>query len=127
MFQLTSLLFSVSVAPGPGPIVPLAIPPPAPEALLPVTRLLLRTSLPAKLRMPPPNPAGPWPAAFPPVTVTPFSVRLPPAAPEIAMTRKVLLLPAIVAPPPLIVIGTVITGSPFAPRPGTVLFAALSA
>ena len=44
VFQLTSLLFSVSVAPGPGPIVPLAIPPPAPEALLPVTRLPLRTA-----------------------------------------------------------------------------------
>ena len=36
------------------------------------------------------------------------------------MIRKLLLLPAIVAPPPpLIVIGVVITGSPFAPRPGS--------
>ena len=62
--------------------------------------------------MPPPNPAGPWPEAFPPVTVTPFSVRLPPAAPEIAMMRKLLLLPAIVAPPPLIVIGDGDHGQP---------------
>src|SRR5204862_3643722 len=108
----------------PVPNDPLSNPPPAPEAVLPVTTLRLSSSVPAKLKMPPPKPAGPWPDALPPVTVIPFSVRLPPAAPEIAMTRKLPLLPAIVAPrPPLIVIGAVITGSPLAPAPGIVLFA----
>src|SRR5581483_9702362 len=43
-----------------------------------------------------------------------------------AMMRKLLLLPAIVAPLPLMVIGVVITGRPLAPRPGAVLFADVS-
>src|SRR5215831_934606 len=124
VFQLTSLLLRVSVGPGPGPIVPLAIPPPAPEAMLAVTTLRLSCSVPAKLMMPPPKPAGPWPETLPPVTVIPLSVRPPPAGPEIAMRRKLLLFPAIVAPPPpLIVIDVVISGSALAPRSGSVLFA----
>ena len=44
------------------------------------------------------------------------------------MIRKLVLLPAIVAPAPpvLIVIGDVITGRPFAPSPGTTLLAVVS-
>src|SRR5579884_775492 len=129
VLKLTTLLFSVSVAPGPMPIVPLAMPPPAPDAKLFVTTLWLRTSVPIKLRMPPPNPAGPSPEAFPPVIVTPLSLRLPPAPPLIVMMRKLPLapfVPAIVLPAPLIVIGVVITGKPLAPRPGIVLLADVS-
>src|SRR5581483_9450698 len=121
VFEVTRLLLRISVAPGPGPIVPLAIPPPAPEAWLPVTVLLLSTSVPPRLRMPPPKPAGPPPETFPPVTVRPFTRRLPPAEPSIVMIRKLLLEPAIVAPLPLIVIAVVITGSPVVPSPATVV------
>ena len=54
------------------------------------------------------------PEALPPVTVTSFSARLPPAPPLIVMIRNVPL-PAIVEPEPLILIDEVTTGSPVAP------------
>src|SRR5581483_5424335 len=54
----------------------------------------------------------------------PSSVKLPPAAPAIMMMRKLLLFPAIVDPLPMMVIGDVTTGRPFAPA--VMLFADVS-
>src|SRR5437764_7097304 len=110
VFQLTSLLFNVVVAPR-----ALAIPPPASFAKFPVTTALFRVSVPEKFRIAPPAPATIDPKMLPPVIVTPFKISDPPAGPLIATIRKLLLLPAIVAPLPFTVIGETTTGSPFPP------------
>src|SRR6476469_2687663 len=110
VFQLTSLWFSVAVAPN-----PLAIPPPASDAKLPVTAALFRVSVPERFKMPPPAPPAIIPVTCPPVTVTRLRVSAPPELPSIAMIRKLLLFPAIVAPFPLIVSGETSTGKPLPP------------
>src|SRR6185437_10859947 len=109
-FQPTSLLFIV--------IVPLAIatPPPADDAEFCVTSALLSVSVPPTLAIPPPAPANIGPAALPPVIVTPFKVNAPPELPSIATMRKLLLLPAIVAPLPLMVTEVTTTGRPVLPK-----------
>src|SRR5690242_4509816 len=119
VFQLTSLLLSVAVAPK-----PLAIPPPALDAKLCVTVALFRVRLPERLRMPPPAPPAIIPVTWPPVIATPLSVSAPPELPSIAMIRKLLLLPAIIVPLPLSVIGETTTGRPLPPI--TVLFRVVS-
>src|SRR5258706_11298630 len=61
-----------------------------------------------------------WPAEI----VTAFSVSAPPELPSTMKIRKLLLLPAIVAPLPFTVIGVTTTGRPLPPTAG--LFAAVS-
>src|SRR5690348_14929000 len=113
VFQLTSLLFSVAVAPK-----PLAIPPPASDAKFLVTTALFRVSVPERFRMPPPAPVAILPDTCPPVIVTRLTVSAPPEVPSIAMIRKFVELPAIVAFLPLIVIGVTTTGRPLPPITG---------
>ena len=108
----TWLKFSTAVPTGPVPSVPDAMPPPAliipPAEALPVTRLWFRTSVPSRLKMPPPGPG-----VFPPVMVRPLSVSLPELV--TMRMRKVLLFPAIVVRNPFRVTRLVIAGSPVSP------------
>ena len=76
----------------------------------------MSVSVPPTLAIPPPVPANIGPDALPPVIVTPFSVNAPPELPSIARMRKLLPLPAIVAPLPLIATEVTTTGRPALPK-----------
>src|SRR5689334_12349518 len=72
-------------------------------------------SVPERFMMPPPAPPAIIPDTCPPLIVTPLRVSAPPELPSIAMIRKLLLFPAIVASLPLIVTGVTTTGRPLPP------------
>ena len=84
-----------------------------------MTRLWARTSVPSRLKMPPPGPE-----VFPPVMVRPCNVSFP--EPVTSRMRKVLLFPAIVVWKPFRVIRLVIAGSPVSPSMAFGLLAAVS-
>lgn len=104
---INALLLRVTVPPS------LLMPPPLLSAEFPATVALDNVSAPPLLsQMPPPLPFGGGPAECPLLTVTLLSVRFPWGG----STSKIRKLDAedrvIVAPPPLSVIGVVITGKP---------------
>ena len=90
-----------------GSKVALAMPPPASVAVLPVTWLWFKVTVPPGFSIPPPM------SAAPPVTVRLLRVRFPPG-PSTSKTRTVLV-PSMVAPFPLTEIRVVTTGRPFPP------------
>jgi len=86
----------------------LAMPPPAWVAVLPVTWVWFRVTVPPAFSMAPPM------SADPPVMVRFCSDRFPPG-PSTSKIRKLVWFPAIVAPLPFTPIRAVTTGSPFSP------------
>ena len=104
---VTTLPLRVSVA-AIEPKVPLAIPPPAVTAELPVTTLWLSVTVPLELKIAPPKSE-----ADPPVRVMLRSDRLPPGPSTSKM--RTAPDPVMVAPLPNTEIGVITTGKPFSP------------
>lgn len=107
LLAVTELLLSVSLATLAGSKVALAMPPPAPVAVLAVTWLRFRVTVPPMLAMPPPL------SADPPVTVTLLRLRFP-AGPSTSKSRTAPV-PSTEAPLPFTVTPVVTIGRPFSP------------